>query len=229
MRRIVNVLVLAVSSLASFQLGCSTPPPLEPGDGGTGGAAGKGGAQNTGGKGGSVTTGTGGTTGTAGGRSDAGPAGAEAGATRSVDCTSTTEVTIGAFVRVGTAFDPGTDVLYTAPISSPMLGADMPDEMDLQFDQFDELMLNGGLTGGFNLVNDSVPETCSRCVKILVDGGATEFLAQSGILSVNGASPVDGTLDATLTNVTLSLVGGQSLGTGNVCLHVASATAKVTM
>jgi hypothetical protein len=64
----------------------------------------------------------------------------------------------------------------------------------------------------------------------LVDGAATEFLAQSGVLSITGGSPVNGTLDATLSDVTLSRVGGQPLGTAasQVCLHLASGTAKVT-
>jgi len=140
------------------------------------------------------------------------------------------ELAVGAFTRVGSSFDPTRDALYTAPISSPMLGAmDVPDTLDLEFAQFDELMLNGGETGGFNLVNDSVRQTCSRCVMVRVDGGATELLAQSGVLSINGVSPVDGTLDATLTNVTLSRIGGEPLGTGEVCLHVASAAAKIDM
>src|SRR5215471_5796095 len=238
MRRIAigSVLALVVSATAFFQLGCTNPPLLEVGTGGSAGASGGGGSANTGGGGGETagrggsSAGTGGATGTGGGADAGGTGGPGPGATRSVTCTMTMEISIGNFTRIPGSFDPGRDALYVAPIMSPTLGTDVPDEMDIQFAQFDELSLNGAQTGGFNLANDSVPNTCSRCVKVLVDGAATEFLAQSGVISITGSSPVNGTLDATLTDVTLSRVGGQPLGAGagQVCLHLASGTAKVT-
>jgi hypothetical protein len=216
-------------------MSCANPPALEEGsggEGGGGGAAGKDGGGNGGRAGTIVNTGGGGGTSTtgAGGASPA-DAGAEAGPTRSVACTSTMDVAIGSFSRVVSAFTPGVAAIYAAPVMSPQLGAmDKADELSLEFVQLnaDSFPLNGGATGVFNLVADSVPLTCARCVRIRVDGGQYEFLAQSGILVVNQSSPVDGTLDATLTDVTLSMISGQAL-TGVNCLHIASLAVQVKM
>ena len=215
-------------------MSCANPPALEEGsggEGGGGGAAGRDGGSggragtivNTGGAGGSSTPGTGGAPVLDGGGLDA--------ATRSVNCTTTTEVAIGSFSRVVSAFTPGLAAIYAAPVMSPQLGAmDKADQLSLEFVQLngDSVQLNGGSTGVFNLVADSVPLTCARCVRIIVDGGVNEFLAQSGTLVVNQGSPVDGTLDATLSDVTLSMISGAAL-TGVSCLHIASLAVQVKM
>lgn len=221
-----GVFALVTSHFGLVQLGCTNPPPLEA-VGGAGGSAGGGGARSTGGSSNQGGSARGGSVGTGGVRTDAGPgAGTDGGPTRSVACTGMTEVTVGSFVRVAGEFQPGAFAFFEAPVSSPQIGTDAPDTFEIEFNQLGGL--NGGDSGVFDLVNDSVPETCSRCLRVIVDGRVSEFLAQSGTLVVAGDSPVNGTVDATLSNVVLSLSGGAPV-MGLSCFHIGSLSVKVTM
>ena len=98
--------------------------------------------------------------------------------------------------------------------------------------------LNGENKGTFNLATgiDSNYSTCARCVRLFEDSAdARQFYQQSGTLVVAATSDqLNGTLNGTLTNVTLvevTIADSTFVSTpvpNGMCLHITSATIAAT-
>ena len=148
-----------------------------------------------------------------------------AGGAASITCSSTTELSVGAFTLEDS--EPMLFAFYTAPINSPTILGVEADEFRLQFtDAMDADAManfNGAMTGTFNLAMETDPNTCSRCLLIRADGGLAEWSQQSGTINVM-ANPITGTLNATLTNVVLAPSAGIALQNSN-CYSVTTLTA----
>jgi len=97
--------------------------------------------------------------------------------------------------------------------------------------------LDGDATGTFDLAAgmDNNYGTCSRCIRVFEDSDTGRmFFQQSGTLVIDPASTqLDGTINATLTNVTMIEVTIAPMTytstpvPNGACVHVASATIAV--
>lgn len=254
MRTKLSTLVLALFGSFFVATACGDDGPNNPGNGGAGeaGETGAGGSDGPG-AGGSSTAGKGGTpSGMAGepssnggypsssggeagsgteagsgpgvggggaGESSSGGAGGEGGG-GSVDCT---EIDLSAFETIVTS-----DYSRFLAEPTPNLGGAADDifVLELMAAPFD-----GGDTGTFDLTEngDDNFQTCSRCFRVLTDDNKM-FFQSEGTLEIDEASMgLEGSLDATITNLKLVevTIGNNSVSTpvpNGACLTIASAT-----
>ncbi len=228
-------LTLALAACGSSSSGSSTTSTSDGGSAATTNSTSTS-TSGTGGKSSSSTTSTstGGSTGSGGGT---GGEGGTAVVYPSV-CTTTTEITIGAFKLVNADGMTGSAFLSTV---NPGIGASATDEVGVQFYTADDGSLDGEKTGSFDLTKngDDNYVSCARCVLLFQDddptnGPAKYFFTKSGTLTVDAASKqIDGNVTATLTDVTLIEVTiADDYTTSPVkdatCVHIASAPVSAT-
>lgn len=153
-----------------------------------------------------------------------------------VDCSNPIEITVGAFT-LGAA--DGAAANYVAP-PSPDLGDVEADDFGIElYGSGYDPAFNGEDTGTFDLTMnaDDNYETCSRCLLYFEDPTSAAgriFFTQSGTLVIDPSSTqLDGTITATLTDVTLVEVTidpdtFQSTPVPNgTCLHLATGDISV--
>jgi hypothetical protein len=128
--------------------------------------------------------------------------------------------------------------MYSSLISPNLGDPSSYDKLFLEFYSNAAAGLDGELKGTFDLSagTDSNYATCSRCLFLIEDFSGTNryFFQQSGSMALAAASDqLNGTVHATLTDVTLIEVTLDSMGTSTpvpdgACRHLASTTIMVT-
>ncbi|MFO0613851.1 MAG: hypothetical protein U0414_14760 [Polyangiaceae bacterium] len=150
--------------------------------------------------------------------------------------TTCTEITAGNFW--GVIADPAGGALYRA-LSAPNYDGATADILNVEF--YAGGTFNGQNTGTFDLSmgGDDNYETCSRCVRGISDvvsGTSKQFFQQSGTMTIPaGSMHLNGTINATLTDVTLievTIDPNTFVSTpvpNGACLHIASANVAATV
>ncbi len=140
------------------------------------------------------------------------------------------ELTAGSF-REDAA--DGSIGVYSA-LSSPDHGDAVEDRLRVELYGPNFGPFNGDEPGTYDLTDEGNYATCARCVLLGQDANGKVFYAQSGTLVVDDTSdPMDGTLNGSLTDVTLVevTIDGETWTSTPVpdgeCRHVASATIQV--
>lgn len=201
-----------------------------PSTGGSPSTGGNGGEPSTGGAGGEPSTGG---SGGAGGDPSTGGAGGTGGTGGTGGGSNCIEITLGAFTEDG----DGDFAVYLSASTPSQGDAAVADRFGLElYSSAIDPAFNGEDTGTFDLAAgaDANYSTCSRCIRVVVDATAPTpgkvFFQSGGSIDIASAtSPVEGNIDATLTDVTLvevtidpttyvstPVVGGE-------CLHITMA------
>jgi hypothetical protein len=151
-----------------------------------------------------------------------------------VDCSNPTEITVGKFT------DLQSDGMFAAYGAVPAPDQGAADADRIQLELYGPPDFDGDLTGMFDLAapGDDNYATCSRCVRLIVDAEGQAagkiFFQLSGTMDIDPASTqLSGTIDATLTDVTLVEVEidpdtfESTPVSGGECLHLATGTIDV--